>query len=60
LNTYGEWDLNPIDFTNILGKKTHLSNVEKPKIELKLQGWCVNANTFSYVSDPNMQCLEAK
>jgi len=42
------------------GKKTHLSNVGKPKIEWKLQGWCVNTNSFSYVSDPNMQCLEAE
>jgi hypothetical protein len=28
--------------------------------KLKLQGWCVNVNSFSYVSDPNMQCFEAE
>jgi hypothetical protein len=27
---------------------------KKPKIELKLQGWCVNDNFLSYVFDPNM------
>jgi len=41
-------------------KKTHSPDVGKPKTKLKLQGWCVNANSFSYVSNPNMQCLEAK
>jgi hypothetical protein len=47
-------------FHRHLGKRTHLSDVGEFKIELKLQGWCVNANSPSYVSDPNMQCLEAK
>ncbi len=47
-------------FHQHLGKRTHLPNVGEPKIELKLQGWCVNANSFSYVSNPNMQCLEAE
>jgi hypothetical protein len=27
---------------------------------LKLQGWCVNANSLFYVSDPNMKCLEVE
>jgi hypothetical protein len=41
-------------------KKTHLADVGEPKTELKLQGWCVNANSLSYVSDPNMQCFEVE
>ncbi len=47
-------------FHQHFGKRTHLPDVGEPKTKLKLQGWCVNANSFSYVSDPNMQCLEAK
>jgi hypothetical protein len=47
-------------FHQHLGKGTHPPDVGEPKIELKLQGWCVNANSFSYVSNPNMQCPEAK
>jgi hypothetical protein len=27
---------------------------------LKLQGWCVNANSLSYISNSNMQCLKAE
>jgi hypothetical protein len=41
-------------------KKNTSPNVGEPKIELKLQGWCVNANSLSYVSDLNMQCLEVE
>jgi hypothetical protein len=44
----------------MFGKGTHLPYVGEPKIELKLQGWCVNVNSLSYVFDPNIQCLEAK
>jgi hypothetical protein len=47
-------------FHQHLGKRTHLLDVGQPKTKLKLQGWCVNANSLSYVSDPNMQCLEVK
>jgi hypothetical protein len=47
-------------FHQHLRKRTHLSNVGNPKTKLKLQGWCVNANSLSYVFDPNMQCLKAK
>ncbi len=47
-------------FHQHLAKRTHLPNVRKPKTELKLQGWWVNANSFSNVSNPNMQCLKAK
>jgi hypothetical protein len=41
-------------------KKNTSSRFGEPKTKLKLQGWCVNANSFSYVSDPNMQCFEAE
>jgi hypothetical protein len=47
-------------FHQHLRKKTHLPDVGEPKPELKLQGWCVNANSLSYVLDPNMRCLEIK
>jgi len=47
-------------FHQHLGKRTHLPNVGEPKTELKLQGWCVNTNSLSYVSNPNMQCLETE
>jgi len=43
-----------------LGKKTHPLDIGEPKIELKLQGWCVNTNSLSYVYDLNMQCLEVE
>jgi hypothetical protein len=59
LNIYGEWDLSHV-VSPTFWKKKHLLNVGKPKTELKLQGWCVNANSLSYVFDPNMQCFEAK
>jgi hypothetical protein len=35
-------------------KRTHLPDVGEPKTKLKLQGWYVNANSLSYVSNPNM------
>jgi len=47
-------------FHQHLGKRTHLPDVGEPKTKLKLQGWCVNINSLFYVSDPNMQCLEAE
>jgi len=47
-------------FHQHFGKRTQVPDVGEPKIELKLQGWCVNVISFSYVSNPNMQCLEAK
>jgi hypothetical protein len=47
-------------FHQHLGKRIHPSDVGEPKNELKLQGWCVNVNSFFNVFDPNMQCLEAK
>jgi hypothetical protein len=47
-------------FHQHLAKKTHLLNVGKPKTKLKLQGWCVNTNSLSYVFNPNMECLGAK
>jgi len=47
-------------FHQHLGNKTHLLDVGKSKIELKLQGWCVNINSLSYVSNPNMQCLKVE
>jgi hypothetical protein len=47
-------------FHQHLGKKTHLPDVGEPKTKLKLQGWCVKTKSFSYVSDPNMQCFKTK
>jgi hypothetical protein len=47
-------------FHQHLGNRTHLPDFGEPKTELKLQGWCVNANSLSNVSDPNMQCLKAE
>jgi len=43
-----------------IGKRTYPPNVGGAKTELKLQGWCVNANSPSYVVYPNMQCFEAE
>ncbi len=31
LNTYGEWDLSPIDFTNILEKEHIFRMLESPR-----------------------------
>ncbi len=47
-------------FHQHLGKKTHPPDVGELKSDLKVQGWCVNANSLSYVFDPNMQCLPAE
>jgi hypothetical protein len=47
-------------FHQHLGNRTHLLDVGEPKIELKLQGCYVNTNSFSYVSDSNMQCHKAE
>ncbi len=47
-------------FHQHLGEIIHIPNVGEPKTELKLQGWCVNANSLFYVSDPNMKCLEVE
>jgi hypothetical protein len=47
-------------FHQHLEKRTHPLDVGEPKTELKLQGWCEKVNSFSYVSNPNMQCLEAE
>jgi hypothetical protein len=43
-----------------IGKRTYPPNVGEAKTKLKLQGWCINANSPSYVFDPNMQCFEAE
>jgi hypothetical protein len=53
----GTW---PCWFHQHFGKRTHFLDVGECKIELKLQGWCVNVNSLSYVSNPNVQCLEAE
>jgi hypothetical protein len=47
-------------FHYYLAKKTHPLDVGEPKTELKVWGWCVNANSSSYISHLDMQCLEVE